>query len=187
MSTQAAARRWTYAEFAQLPDDGNRYEVIGGELFVTPASTPLHQKIVARITRLLDEFGDKHDLGESFPAIDVLFAEGNYVEPDVVFVRRDRLGSLTKRGAESAPELVVEVLSPSTTSRDRGLKRRLYADFGVPEYWIVDPEKGRIEVHRQTDDPARRTEIATATLVWQPIPGGPELALDVPELLRDFR
>jgi Uma2 family endonuclease len=60
MSTQFAARRWTYEEFAKLPDDGNRYEVIGGELYVTPAAAPLHQKIVARLTRLLDEFGEKY-------------------------------------------------------------------------------------------------------------------------------
>jgi Uma2 family endonuclease len=187
MSTQFAARRWTYEEFAKLPDDGNRYEVIGGELYVTPQGTPLHQKIAFRIGIELQTFVQAHHLGEVFPPVDVLFSEGNYVAPDLAFVRRERMEIVTRRGTEAAPDLVVEVLSPSTASRDRRVKRRLYADFGVPEYWIVDPDKGRIEVHRQTDDPARQTEIATKTLVWQPIPGGPELTLNVPELLRDFR
>jgi Uma2 family endonuclease len=186
MSTQPAARRWTYAEFARLPDDGNRYEVIGGELHVTPAPTTLHQKIVTRIARRLEEFAELHGLGEVFVGpVDVLFAEGDYLEPDLVFVRRERLDVVSDRGLEGAPDLVVEVLSPTTASRDRRLKRERYAHFGVPEYWIVDPVAKRIEVHGAAGDASRRTHLTHQTLDWQPVTGGPTLTIDVARLLRD--
>jgi Uma2 family endonuclease len=186
MSTHPAARRWTYAEFARLPDDGNRYEVIGGELHVTPAPTTLHQKIVTRIARTLEEFAELHGLGEVFVGpVDVLFAEGDYLEPDLVFVRRERLDVVSDRGLEGAPDLVVEVLSPTTASRDRRLKRERYAHFGVPEYWIVDPVARRIEVHGAAGGAARKTHLTNQTLEWQPVAGGPTLTIDVARLLRD--
>src|ERR1041384_2899629 len=114
MSTQPAVRRWTYDEFARLPNDGNRYEVIGGELFVTPAPTPRHQKVLTRLITALDPFAEAHGLGEVFAPIDVLFGEGEYLEPDLVFVSRDRMGIVSDRAAEAAPDLVVEILSPTT-------------------------------------------------------------------------
>lgn len=187
MSTQPAVRRWTYDEFARLPNDGNRYEVIGGELYVTPAPTPLHQKIVTRLIAALDGFCDAHELGEVFAPIDVLFGEGDYLTPDLVFVARNRMGIVSDRAAEAAPDLVVEVLSPTTAMRDRGIKRERYAKFGVKEYWIVDAVRGRIERYLLQDDSDHPSEQATDTLAWQPVAGGPVLALNVPDLVRDFR
>jgi len=187
MSTQPAVRRWTYDEFARLPNDGNRYEIIEGELFVTPMPHPLHQKVVMRLGAALEAFCVAHDLGEVFAPIDVIFGEGDYLAPDIVFVLRDRIQVVTDRGAEAAPDLLIEVLSPKTAMRDRGLKRERYARFGVPEYWVVDTDRRRIERYRLHDDPGRAMEIADVALAWEPVPDGPVLTLNVADLLRDFR
>jgi Uma2 family endonuclease len=188
MSTQPAVRRWTYDEFARLPNDGNRYEIIGGELFVTPAPNPIHARVAARITRVLDTFAEDNGLGAVFTGqIDVLFGEGDYLEPDILFVRQDRIDVVTSRGVEAAPDLVVEVLSPTTAMRDRRAKRERYAHFGVPEYWIVDPVARRIEIYRVADGSRREAEIVTDSFTWQPVDDGPVLTLNVAELLRDFR
>jgi Uma2 family endonuclease len=189
MATQfAAARRWTYEEFAELPDDGNRYEVIGGELYVTPSPRTLHQVIVSRLNRVLGAFVEEHQLGEVIVGpIDVLFGEGDYMAPDLVFVRAERHAVVSDRGLEEAPDLIIEVLSPGTAKRDRGIKRERYAHFGVPEYWVVDPVARRIEILRVSEGVAEPVEIAAASLDWQPVPGGPRLTLDVAHLFREFR
>ena len=186
MAARLAARRWSYAEFARLPDDGNRYEVINGEVCMTPAPRPIHQIIAARLTVLFSNFATEHDLGWVLPGpIDVLFAEGDYLEPDLVFVRRERGGIISDRGIEGPPDLVVEILSGSTAERDRGIKRQRYAWFGVPQYWVVDPEAKHIEVYRMTNDPST-PEIAREQLTWQLHPGAPVLTMDVQEALRGF-
>ncbi len=148
MEAHTAGRRWTYSEFARLPSEGGtRHEIVAGELVVTPAPSPRHQRIVRRLVVLLDEFVQTHDLGEVFPGpVDVLLAEGDYLEPDVLFVRRNRLPIVTDRGIEGPPDFVVEVASPSTSDRDRGAKVERYRLFGVPEYWIVDPDAHSIDV-----------------------------------------
>jgi Uma2 family endonuclease len=107
--------------------------------------------------------------------------------PDLLFVRRDRIDTVSDRGVESAPDLVIEVLSPATALRDRELKRERYAQFGVPEYWIVDADAGKIEIYRFKENSRRPIEVATGSFTWQPISGGPTLTLEVPYLLRDFR
>jgi Uma2 family endonuclease len=112
----------------------------------------------------------------------VLFEEGNYLEPDLVFVQRGRESILRERGVEGAPDLVVEVISPSTASRDRKQKRETYARFGVAQYWVVDPSKRRIEAYRPTTAGETNVEIATGTLSWTPVDGGPTLTLDVAAL-----
>jgi Uma2 family endonuclease len=186
MSTQFAARRWTYEEFANLPDDGNRYEVIGGELYVTPSPRKVHQVLAARITALLTTFIETHSLGEAIAGpFDVLFREGDYYAPDFLFVRGDRVGIATERGVEGAPDLVVEIVSPTTAARDRGIKRLRYLQFGVSEYWVVDAEARRIEIYR--GGRADAVEIVTTEFDWQPIPGWPVLKVNLPQLLRDFR
>jgi Uma2 family endonuclease len=186
MATRTAAvRDWTYEEFARLPDDGNRYEVIAGELYVTPAPGSIHQRVVWRLGTALENFCEEHGVGTMYGApYDVIFGEGDYLEPDLIFVRRDREDIIQKHAAVGAPDLVVEILSDSTARRDRGIKRERYAAYGVPEYWIVDTEAKQIEVLRLTGGDLRRAEMSTDFLHWQPVPGGPELVIDVPHLLR---
>ncbi len=181
MATHPAVRRWTYEEFAALPDDGNRYEVIAGDLYMTPAPRMPHQEIVSELLARLRTFASEHRLGKVYAGpVDVLFAEGDYLEPDLVFVREDRRRDIVKdRGIEGAPDLVVEVLSASTASRDRGLKRQRYAWFGVPEYWVVDADAKQIEVYRLNEAPRVERE----RLVWSPIAGGPELVIPVQDVL----
>jgi Uma2 family endonuclease len=182
MEANRSRMRWTYAEFARLPSDGRRRELIAGELHVTPAPHPLHQRIVARLVTRLEPFVAGHALGWVFPGpIDVLFAEGDYVEPDVAFVRRDHGAIITHRGIEGPPDLIVEVLSPSTAERDRKVKRDRYAHFGVPEYWIVDPDGRSVEVHRFPPE-AESPRVMRDLLAWRPVPEGPTLVLRVAEI-----
>ena len=181
MSIDMAVRRWTYDEFARLPDDGNRYEIIAGDLYGTPAPTLTHQRIIRNLTVVLDAFIQAHGLGELYPGpVDILFAEGDYLAPDLAFVRADRVGILRERGIEGAPDLVIEVVSPSTAGRDRTLKRKRYAAYGVAEYWVVDANTRRVELYRGFE-PA---EIATEAFTWQPVDDGPELRIHVADLLR---
>jgi Uma2 family endonuclease len=188
MATQTAPiRGWTYEEFARLPDDGNRYEVIAGELYVTPAPGKVHQVVSARFHWLLRGFAtEQHRLGEVLYApIDVLFADGDYLQPDIVFLRADHEHFWTKRGIEGPPDLIVEVISRSTAKRDRILKRERYARFGVPEYWIIDTDRRMVEVYRFQEN-ADRPIIVTDRLAWQPVDGGPVLELDVAGLLANL-
>lgn len=148
MEAHRTPARWTWTEFARLPSGGGtRHEVIAGELFVTPAPGLRHQAVVTDLVTLLNSFVRKHELGRVFSGpVDVLFAEGDYLEPDIVFVRAGREGLLTDRGIEGPPDLVVEVVSPATESRDRGIKLDRYRRYGVGEYWVVDPAAGAVEV-----------------------------------------
>jgi len=174
--------RWTYSEFARLPSEGGeRHEVIAGELFVTPAPTLRHQAIVTTLTRLLDGFVEDHGLGHVFTGpVDVLFAEGDYLEPDLVFVRRGREAVMGDRGIEGPPDLVVEVLSPSTEGRDRGLKLERYGHYGVREYWIVDPERRTVEVWRLGAGAGEAPVLGEDDiLTWTSVAGGPTLELPV--------
>ncbi|CAA9311749.1 MAG: hypothetical protein AVDCRST_MAG68-1394 [uncultured Gemmatimonadetes bacterium] len=184
MATEPAFQHWSYAEFERLPDDGNRYEVIAGELVVSPSPRPKHQRALVRLTSALEGFTQAHGLGEVYPGpIDVLFGEGDYLAPDLVFVRRERAGVVSERAIESAPDLVVEIISPCTALRDRGIKRERYALFGVPLYWVVDIELRQVEVYRLAESPYEPVEIATDTLVWQPVADGPALTLSVPHIV----
>ena len=138
----------TWQDVQQLPDDGNRYEAIEGELYVTPAPSTRHQRVSLRLTlilhRMLEEAADGElfyaPIGVEFPATE----EG--VQPDIVLVTRARRGIIVPEGIRGAPDLVIEILSPSTANRDRGVKRKLYDRQGVSEYWIVDPDGGVVEV-----------------------------------------
>jgi Uma2 family endonuclease len=167
---------WTYAEYARLPDDGNRYEVIDGEVCVTPAPGIPHQRVAAELFFMLREYVREHRLGEMLWDVDVLFVSGQFLRPDIVFVPHD--AELSDRGVESAPELVVEVLSPHSKRIDRIMKPPRYRDFGVPEYWVVDAERRCIERNRLAADAG--PEICTDVLLWQPSPASPALELRVP-------
>jgi Uma2 family endonuclease len=143
----AQPRLWTLEDLDRLPDDGNKYELLHGELYVTPPPEPDHETAIARLNRVLVPFVDKHQLGMVFSGHPVIRSGESHVEPDLVV----RQPPVPKSRWESAPVpiLVVEVLSPSTRRRDRGPKREFYAgDIRVPDYWIVDTDARSITVVR---------------------------------------
>ena len=147
----------TWHDVQQMPDDGNRYEAIEGDLYVTPAPTTRHQRVSKRLLYALDRILERPGLGEVFVApYGVEFpATGEGVQPDIVFVSRARREIIAEAGIVGAPDLVVEILSPSTASRDRTIKLRLYERHGVREYWIVDADENAIDVWRFGKERAR--------------------------------
>ncbi len=190
MEANRARHPWTYEEYARLPQPsearGTRFEVIDGELYETPGPSRRHQGIVADLVTLLNVFVRSNSLGRVLVSpFDVLFAEGDYVEPDILFVRSDREDILTERGAEGPPDLLVEVLSPSTAARDLGIKLDRYRLFGVAEYWVIDPDERTVLVWRLAEGVSEPLVLGLAdTLRWQPVAGVPVLEISVRELLR---
>jgi len=145
--------RLTYDDFCLLPEDGKRREIIEGELFVTPSPQTPHQRAVMRLSVRLWQFVDSHELGEVFSApFDVVFSEFDVVEPDLLYISNARAGVLTHKNVQGAPDLVVEVLSESTSRVDRSIKLKLYGKFGVQEYWIIDPEGPSAEIYRRGEE-----------------------------------
>jgi Uma2 family endonuclease len=132
-----------------MPPDRNRYELIEGELFVSAAPNTEHQRKTGRLFRRLADYVEQHDLGEVFIApYDVALDASTVLEPDIVFVSKARLSIVKPACIEGAPDLVVEVTSDSSRTIDRFVKRDRYAEFGVPEYWLLDPFEPRIDVLR---------------------------------------
>jgi Uma2 family endonuclease len=130
----------TYEHYLELPNDGRRYEIIEGELYVSPAPTTKHQRATTRLTTALDVHTQNDRLGEVFTApCDVYLAHTSIVQPDILFVSRERSSIITEANIQGPPDLVVEVISPSSTKTDKETKRDLYATFGVRHYWVVDP------------------------------------------------
>jgi Uma2 family endonuclease len=158
----AVPRPLTYDDLLQTPDDGNRYEIIGGELIVSPTPVPLHQEIIVRLVLWIGSFVRDRDLGIVYAApIDVKLTEHNYVEPDIVFVARERLSIVGPKFISGAPDLLVEVYSPSSRQRDLVQKAALYAASGVREYWQVDPESRALTINVLRDGlylPTRHVE-----------------------------
>ncbi|MCC6129214.1 MAG: Uma2 family endonuclease [Acidobacteria bacterium] len=142
-----ASLRYTYSDYLAMPEE-KRYELLDGELLVTPSPTTYHQMISRRIEIRLCEFVELRNLGEVLDApCDVRLSDEDVVQPDILFVCRDRRGIIGERAIEGAPDFVVEILSASTESRDRGPKLKLYARHGVRELWLVDPREKRVEIH----------------------------------------
>jgi Uma2 family endonuclease len=139
--------RVSYTDLVQHPEDGRRYEIYDGEVFVVPSPLPLHQIVADNIYLLLREYANVHGGVAITAPLDIAFTEYDVVQPDVVFFSEPRRHLVRLREViRHAPDLVVEVLSSSTESTDRGRKLQTFARFGVPEYWIVDPTAPSIEV-----------------------------------------
>jgi Uma2 family endonuclease len=144
---QVQTRKVTYAEYAAMPDDGRRYQVVEGELIMTPAPNTSHQRSLRELFRAIDSHIRSLDLGEVlFAPVDVVLSDENVVQPDALFVSKERLKIVTDANVQGAPDLIVEVLSPGTAHWDKTVKRDLYARYGVREYWLVSPEAGTLEV-----------------------------------------
>ena len=141
-------RLYTYDDYLTLPDDGRRYEIIEGELFMSPAPRLSHQDISRNIEFALLKFVQRNHLGVVYYApVDVLFSEVNVVQPDLVFVSTSNRQILTEANIQGAPDLIIEILSPATAATDRGAKKRLYERYGVKEYWLVDPDSETVEIY----------------------------------------
>ncbi len=140
--------QWTYADYKRLPDDGWRYEVIRGELKMSPAPKPRHQLVSLNLALAMVNFVKQGKLGQVLTApVDVRLGElADPVQPDILFIRQERLSIIQEGWIEGAPDLIVEILSPGNWLDDRRIKYRVYAQAGVTEYWIVDPDRREIEV-----------------------------------------
>jgi Uma2 family endonuclease len=174
-------RDWTVEQVRALPDDGRRYEVIDGELFVTPAPSWLHQDAVIELLVLVRPYAAACALHCLIAPAEVTFAPRRSVQPDLLVVptidgrraaRFEDVGRLV---------LAVEVLSPSTARSDRHRKRKLYQSEAVPEYWIVDPAARFVERWRPGDE---EPEILVETLTWRPDAGQAALVVDVAAYFR---
>lgn len=147
--------RITWQDVQQLPDDGKRYEAIEGDLYVTPAPSIRHQRISRRLEWALKEILMDPGHGEMLHApVGVEFPDTEEgVQPDIIFVSDERKGIVADAWLMGPPDLVVEILSPSTSHRDRGIKLRLYERQRVAEYWIVDADNDAVEVWRFGAEP----------------------------------
>jgi Uma2 family endonuclease len=138
---------WTYQDLELMPPDGRRHEILDGEWVVTPAPNTKHQTVSKRLQFELMLQLEHKKLGIVFDApTDVIFSNTRTTEPDLLVVAVERKNIISERGIEGAPDLVMEILSTSTERTDREVKRKLYAEAGVREYWLVDPRTSRIEV-----------------------------------------
>ncbi len=142
-------RRFTYDDLESIPQarEGDRHEIVDGELVVTPSPIPSHQFISSNIVFALSQHVRTSNLGKVVHApIDIRFTPDNVLIPDIIFIARDRRHVIGPRAVDAPPDLVIEILSPGTRRRDLTVKRDLYAQFGVREYWIVDPAARTVEV-----------------------------------------
>jgi len=176
----ATTARWTLADLDRLRDDGNRYELVDGDLFVTPPPSYDHEDVLAVLSALLAPYVARHRLGRVYHPRAVIEGAGSRTEPDLMVrpVPATRPGSWASM---PVPTLVVEELSDSTRRRDQVEKRAFYARIGVPCYWILDRESRSIRVVR----PGRPDDVRDSTLSWHPQGADEPLAIDVGALYRE--
>jgi Uma2 family endonuclease len=172
-------RRMTAEEYYQLPEGPPYFQLIDGELFMSPSPNFFHQEIIGNIFAAIHRYLRKNRIGKVIVApSDVQFDENNIFQPDVFFIRNERLDIVDKHGAKGAPDLVVEVISGSTGRLDLGPKMTIYAEKGVLEYWVVLPLTREIEISRLPDSAtAPASKLADGELLATPLLPGFELAV----------
>lgn len=182
MAMASVVPRYTAAEIRRFPDDRLRYEVIRGDLFVSPAPGTRHQLMVVELVTTLKPYVDAHSLGIVLPGpFEIEFTGDSAVQPDVLVILNDRLHQLTRKRLNGPPSLVIEIISYSSKRTDRLQKRELYQDETVPDYWIVDIELRRVERWRPG---MAAPELLDRSLVWEPVAGVAPLTLDLEDLFR---
>ena len=133
--------RFTYQDYLLLPED-KRYEIIEGELIMVPAPISHHQDVSKSLFLRLNNYVESENLGKVYYApIDVVLSNENIVQPDILFIFKQRLSIITEKNIQGAPDLVIEIISPLTREKDSLLKRKIYGKFGVKEFWLVNMEK----------------------------------------------
>ena len=145
-------KKYTYEDYLKTPDD-KRYELIEGELLMTPSPVTKHQRISGKLEFALRRFVTENGLGEVFDApLDVYLDNENVVQPDILFISKERLNIIGEKNIQGAPDLAIEIISESTAYRDLVQKKKLYAKFGVKEYWIVVPGEESVEIYILRDN-----------------------------------
>lgn len=145
-------KKYTYQDYLDLPADGKRYEIINGELIMAAAPYTTHMRVSKRIYNELLAYSQNETIGEIFYApIDVYLSETNIVQPDLLFILKENSHIITERYINGAPDLVIEILSTSTAYHDLIEKKELYAQYGVHEYWFVDPKRQCVEIYLNKD------------------------------------
>lgn len=184
MAMPELARRWTREEVIALPDDGNRYELVDGELLVSPSPRARHQFAVSAFNDRIKAYCRAHRLGAVlFSPADLDLRSGQLLQPDLFMIATPDGRPFGEWPDAGIPALVVEVLSPSTARFDRVTKRRRYQRSGVAIYWIVDVDARLVEVWRPTDD---SPSIIDEQLEWQPDPALPPLQIALGEVFREI-
>jgi Uma2 family endonuclease len=185
MTSSTTTRKLTYEDYVLFPEDGQRHELIDGEHYVSPAPYVRHQHVVVQIVGALNAFARNTGCGVVLVApTDVVLSQYDVVEPDVLYVSRERQGVVGEKFISGPPDLAVEVLSPSTRRRDLDLKLKLYERVGVQEYWIVDSQLATITVYRlgsQGFDPPLALFAAKGDVISSPLLPG--LTLPLSDLL----
>jgi Uma2 family endonuclease len=144
-------KTYTYADYERLPE-GTPYQLIGGQLVMTPSPIPYHQEISRKLEFKMLAFVEERTLGHVYDApLDVYFSDSDVFQPDIIFIRKEREGIIGETKIEGSPDIVIEILSPSTAYYDLRNKFRIYEQCGVSEYWIVDPGLKRIEVYENKE------------------------------------
>jgi Uma2 family endonuclease len=179
VSVATRIKQWTLEELHSLPEDGNKYEVVRGELFVTPPPSDQHETIAARLAGILTPYVEAHGLGHVYRPRAVMRFAGSEVEPDLMVraAHPDRRGTDSDWTRAPIPLLVVEILSPYTRRRDREDKRPFYIDAGVDEYWMVDPEERSITIVRIDSE-----RESASTVTWAPSGVSASLTFEVGHL-----
>ena len=147
---------WTYNDYSKLDDD-KRYEIIEGELTeMSPSPREIHRAISINLGTIINIHVKENQLGKIYAApFDLILDNKNVVQPDLMFISKERKKIITDGGIFGSPDLLIEILSPSTSKRDREVKFRLYEKFQVAEYWIIDPVKSKIEIYNLEDEKYR--------------------------------
>jgi Uma2 family endonuclease len=172
--------KWTYEDLELLPADGKRHEIIDGEHSVNPAPVPQHQIVLMHLLVALATHVKKTHAGIVLPApLDVMLSNENVVEPDILFISRERMEIIGPKYVMEAPDLLVEVLSPSSRKYDEIVKRKLYEQHGVREYWVVDPDLETVRIYRGAERVAELEHEKQDTLTTPLLPG---LAIPLAEI-----
>ncbi len=159
MGEPAQTIPWTYEDYLLFPEDGKRYEIVEGDCYMSPAPRTNHQKVSRRLLYALEDYFRRTRAGEVFDApTDVILSDTNIVQPDLLVILAERASIITDKNIQGVPDIVIEILSETTRKIDEITKKKLYARYGVREYWIVDPDLALVKVYGLTDGRYGRAE-----------------------------
>jgi Uma2 family endonuclease len=167
----ATSTKITWDDLLKMPEDNRRREIIDGELILSPSPSDKHQDVLGALYRIVADYLDTHSIGRVFFApLDTILTQTQVLQPDLLYVSNERV-SIVSRWVYGAPDLAVEILSETSRRRDEVRKRELYEQFGVQEYWIVDPEADHVTVYRLTDGRYGDGIVIRETLTTPLLPG----------------